>query len=367
MLSDQTKQVQGGFQMGHSNCSTRNRKGKHLTFEERVKLEALSSTDLTATEIGERLGGRSSRTIRRELAKGKVRLLNTNLTEKYVYSAEVGQKEHDLRATAKGPPLKIGKDHLLVEYLEKSIGKQGKSPYAALQHIINKGFTFKTNICVKTLYNYLDNNLFLNISNKDLLVKKNGEKRDYQKVRPAHNNTRGTSISERPEYIDDREEPGHWEMDTVVGGTGTKAALLVLSERALRKELIFKISSKSQADVIRILDKLERKHGKKFAVMFKTITCDNGCENLDFEGIERSFISKGKRTKVYYAHPFSSWERGTNENINKMIRRFIPKGTDISEYSNKEIMYIQHWINNYPRKILGGLSANMLEEKLMVA
>jgi len=70
---------------------------------------------------------------------------------------------------------------------------------------------------------------------------------------------------------------------------------------------------------------------------------------------------------VYYAHPYSSWERGTNENINKMIRRFIPKGVDISTFSYKQIMQIQHWINNYPRKILGGLSANMMEQKLLVA
>jgi IS30 family transposase len=57
-------------------------------------------------------------------------------------------------------------------------------------------------------------------------------------------------------------------------------------------------------------------------------------------------------TKVYFAHPYSSWERGTNENINKMIRRFIPKGVDILDYSNKDIERIQNWINNYPRIIL---------------
>jgi IS30 family transposase len=103
--------------------------------------------------------------------------------------------------------------------------------------------------------------------------------------------------------------------------------------------------------------------GKLFSETFKTITCDNGCENLDFEGIENSVRNKRKRTKVYYAHPYSSWERGTNENINKMICRFIPKGIDISAFSVKQITQIQHWINNYPRRIFNGLSANMMERK----
>ena len=70
---------------------------------------------------------------------------------------------------------------------------------------------------------------------------------------------------------------------------------------------------------------------------------------------------------MYFAHPYSSWERGTNENINKMIRRFIPKGVDIANYSIKEIERIQNWINNYPRRILGGLSANIAEQKYIAA
>lgn len=108
----------------------------------------------------------------------------------------------------------------------------------------------------------MDNNLFLHISNKDLPVKKNAKKRNYQKIRQAYNNTKGTSISERPKEIDNRDEIGHWEMDTVVGKQGTQPVLLVLSERVTRKELIFKIASKSQVAVVNALDKLERKIGK---------------------------------------------------------------------------------------------------------
>ena len=353
--------------MSQLDFSIQSRKGKHLTYEERIKLEALYKVGLTSGCIAKQMGGRSERTIRREIAKGMVELLNTNLTSRNTYSAEVGQLEHDKRGTAKGPILKIGKDYKLVEYLEKSIGKLGESPYAAIQNITNNGLHFDTSICFKTVYNYLDNNLFLHISNKDLPVKKNGKKRNYKKIRQAYNNVKGTSISERPEEVDAREEIGNWEMDTVVGKQGTKTVLMVLSERVTRKELVFKIPSKSQAAVVNTLDKLERKIGKDFAETFKTITCDNGCENLDFEGIESSIMNKGKRTKVYYAHPYSSWERGTNENTNRIIRRFVPKGVDISVFSVKHIMQIQNWINNYPRKILGGFSANMAVQKYTAA
>jgi IS30 family transposase len=348
--------------MSQLNLSIESKKGKHLTYEERIKLEALYKIGLTPSCIAKQVGGHSERTIRREVAKGLVELLNSNLTSRMEYSAEIGQLEHDRQGTAKGPALKIGKDHKLVKYLEKAIGKDGESPYAAIQNITNKGLQFKTSICFKTVYNYLDNNLFLNISNKDLPVKKNAKKQNYNKIRQAYNNTKGTSISERPKAVATRDEIGHWEMDTVVGKQGTKTVLMVLSERVTRKELVFKILSKSQVAVVKVLDKLERKMGKLFTETFKTITCDNGCENLDFEGIENSVRNKGKRTKVYYAHPYSSWERGTNENTNKMIRRFVPKGVDISLFSNKQIMQIQHWINNYPRRILGGLSANMIEQ-----
>jgi IS30 family transposase len=353
--------------MSQLNLSIESRKGKHLTYEERIKLEVLYKIGLTPSCIAKQVGGRSERTIRRELAKGLVELLNSNLTSRIEYSAEIGQLEHDRQGTAKGPALKIGKDHKLVKYLEKVIGQDGESPYAAIQNITNKGLQFNTSICFKTVYNYLDNNLFLNISNKDLPVKKDGKKRNYKKIRQAYNNTKGTSISERPKAVAARDEIGHWEMDTVVGKQGTKTVLMVLSERVTRKELVFKILSKSQVAVVKVLDKLERKMGKLFSETFKTITCDNGCENLDFKGIENSVRNKKKRTKVYYAHPYSSWERGTNENTNKMIRRFVPKGVDISLFSSKQIMQIQHWINNYPRRILGGLSANMIAQNCIPA
>ena len=353
--------------MAHLNNTTKTEKSKHLNYEKRIKIEALSKAGLKSEAIAAQIGC-SGRTVRRELAKGRTELLNSDYTTRIEYSAYIGQQKHNYNATAKGPNLKIANDYELVEYIEHLIIEERYSPYAAALQIKKEGSRFKTSICYKTIYNYIDNDLFPNLTNKHLPVKKNGKKRGYDNVRTATNNSKGTSISERDAKIDTREEYGHWEMDTVVGKKGTSAVLLVLSERKTRQEIIFKIKSKSQYCVVKALDKLERKLGaKKFRETFKTITCDNGCENLDYEGIERSVLTKSKRTKVYYAHPYSAWERGTNENTNKLIRRFIPKGSDIGEFSHERIKLIEHWINNYPRKIFNGKSSNDLLKMQEVA
>lgn len=89
-----------------------------------------------------------------------------------------------------------------------------------------------------------------------------------------------------------------------------------------------------------------------FRSMFKSITADNGSEFLDVEQMERSGFSKKRRVKLYYAHPYSSWERGSNENANRIIRRFVAKGNDIGKYTKQRISEIEAWMNNYPRKIL---------------
>ena len=85
------------------------------------------------------------------------------------------------------------------------------------------------------------------------------------------------------------------------------------------------------------MNALERKHGKRFYSKFKTITFDNGVEFMDYEGMEKSCLSKKKRTSIYYAHPYCSGERGTNENNNRMIRGWIPKGTLIYNISKEFI------------------------------
>lgn len=340
--------------MSHLDYTTKSKKGQHISYEERQKIEILLKAGHKAEEIGQLLGGRSKRTIQREISFGKVQLLNSDLTYRTEYSADAAQRKRDYNNTAKGPKLKIGTNFKLIDFLEEMIIEKKYSPSSALAEAKKNGY--EVNFCIKTLYNYIDEGLFPRLTNDDLPAKKIGKKRSYHHVRAAYSQ-KGKSIEERPEEAENKEIFGHWELDTVVGKQGTKAALMVMTERSKCIEIIRKIDRKSQECIVAELDKLERRLGaKSFRETFKTITCDNGCENLDFKGMERSALTNIPRTQVFYAHPYSAWERGANECANKLIRRFIPKGSDISNFSKKFIYYIQHWMNNYPRKKFNWLS-----------
>lgn len=179
-----------------------------------------------------------------------------------------------------------------------------------------------------------------------------------KKNKKAARASAGKSIEKRDPEIDTREEVGHWEMDCVEGKKKTKETLLVLSERKARKEIMIKMKDQTAGSVVAALDRLERRYGTLFYKIFQTITVDNGSEFADVEGLERSCRRKGKRTTVFYCHPYSSYERGTNENINRMIRRWFPKGTDFGQVPKKAIQAVEDWLNAYPREILGFRSAD---------
>lgn len=206
----------------------------------------------------------------------------------------------------------------------------------------------------------------MNLTNKNLL-RKGEKKQTYNKVIPCRKKMiLCSSIEDRPESINNRENYGHWEMDTVIGkAEGKGQVLLVLTERKSNMEIIKKINGKTEAHVDKALDRLERTYGARFKKIFKTITIDNGSEFLCSEGIEKSCLTKGKRTKIYYCHPYCSWERGSNENANGIIRRFIPKGSPMENYSHKEIKLIENWINNYPRKIHGYYCSSKLFDNFL--
>lgn len=130
-----------------------------------------------------------------------------------------------------------------------------------------------------------------------------------------------------------------------------------------REIIILKVSRKNSESIVNALDKLERQYKINFKHKFKTITFDNGSEFLDYEGLERSCRNKQMRTTVYYANPYCSWERGSNENNNRLIRRWYPKGTDFNQITHKSIKKVEDWINNYPRKIFNYQSTNMVLSK----
>ena len=173
---------------------------------------------------------------------------------------------------------------------------------------------------INTLYKYIERGYFLRLEIKHL-PEKAKRKRTKRSV-VIKRAPKGTSIEKRRLEILERITFGHWEMDCVCGPT--RQSLLVLTERLARKEIIMPIHTQSATAVIKALNRIEFRYGKQFKRIFKTITVDNGTEFLNCYGIEKSMYGKVQRTKVHYCHPYSSWERGTNERINREIRRLIP-------------------------------------------
>ena len=346
--------------MEHDKYTTNKGQWQQLTEKERYKIEGYFEQGLSPAQIAGLLR-KSKRTIERERTLGLVEQKRLNPSFKkyeplyiseWVYKADTAQRRHDARSANKGRGLKIGHDHALARHIENKIKNERWSPDAIIGRLKAEGKV--PCISAKTLYNYIDKGIFAGISNKDLWVKRNEKKRNYKKIRRvALNNRNGKSITERPKEADERIEQGHWEIDPVVGKQGTKPVILTLVERKSRKSLYVLAKNKTQKEVIAAIKRAKRRVGGDFADVFKSVTADNGSEFLDSEAIKKA----AKCGEMYYAHPYSSWERGSNENGNRILRRFVPKGTDIGTLTAKELQRIEDWVNNYPRKILGYKSA----------
>ena len=329
------------------------KKQHYMTEKERYKLEAYLQVKKPVAWIARELGF-TPKTIYNEIKRGQYEH-NCGWYSELRYSADKAQQIHDYSQTAKGRPLKIGTDRAYAAFLEEHMLQDRYSPAAALATARRAGFY--TSICVSTLYSYIEKGVFLRLTSSQLWEKGRRKKQKRETVRRmAHPLL--PNIADRPEPVSRRMELGHWEMDLIIGKAKTKPCLLTLYERKSRQELIFKLPNRQAATVRNVFDRLERSMGKRaFREKFKTITTDNGPEFLEYNQLIQS-VYGGQRFKVYYCHPYSAWEKGGNENHNRMIRRFFPKGTDFSKVTKKRIAAVQAWMNGYPRKILNWRTPN---------
>lgn len=334
------------------------KKYKHITYAERTMIERWYNKDKKTKKEIATLLHKSERTIRREINRGLVEIRGYNWEELTEYSAMVAQEKYEYGMTSKGPSLKLDSDYSLVEHIEKEITVNKKSPEVISKQLKENGF--KIEISGRTIRNAIYSGLiFEKVKQGKIIYKKeydnkNKEKR-VSKMIPAEK-----SIEYRPKEANTRSVYGHWEGDLVNGKQGTKTVLFTLTERMTRQEIIMKLPNKETKTIAKALDKIERRYGGKFYKTFKSITFDNGVEFMGYEGLEKSCLRKKERTSVYYAHPYCSGERGTNENNNRLIRRFIPKGIDMTNIKISKIKEIEDWINNYPRAMFGYKSSNMI-------
>ena len=253
----------------------------------------------------------------------------------------------------------------MIEKIIYLIIEKHYSPYAEIQQLKNENL-ISTNICLKTLYNYIHQEIFPNLAMKQLKRKGQMAKRNYKQTKDVPKQAH-KSILERPAEVLERKEMGHMEMDCVLSGRGGKAALLTTIDRTIRYCFIRLMKDPTQSSVLLALNSIEKESGtEQFKRMFKTTTVDNASEFLNFKSLETSSeCPDAQRTIVYYYHPYSSHERGTNEQVNGLIRRFIPKGYHIEEFTQERIQEIQDWFNHYSRRILNGSTPAMLMEEYM--
>lgn len=151
------------------------------------------------------------------------------------------------------------------------------------------------------------------------------------------------AIGKRPVHIESRRRPGHWEGDTIIGANH-KQAIVSLVERKTGYAVLAKVSRKT-SDLVSsaIIQRLN-----EIAPLVKTITYDNGKEFAEHARVDQALGCKG-----YFADPFSSWQRGSNENLNGLIRQYIPKKRPLSSVTEAELAQIEDRLNNRPRKRLG--------------
>lgn len=318
----------------------------HLTYTERLQIEKYYNAGMKQSDIARKLS-RDPSTISREIKRGLYDKLDSK-TYTYVqaYSADIADADAAFKATAKGGPLKLGKNY---EYAER------------VSQLVHCGLSLDVivglfrNRCMwtvstPTLYRYVDAGYIPNVTNSDLSEKLKRRKRTKKQVR-ALSAPVGYSIEQRPD-IDDRQEFGHWEMDSVVGKSkGIDESILVLTERKTRYEIIVATLSKTAKSVVSALKNVFLRYGN----IFKTVTVDNGSEFSDCDGMTSAI-----HAALYYCHSYSSWERGSNERNNRLIRRYLPKGTSFHTLTQADVDWIANAINALPRKILGYASANDL-------
>ena len=217
------------------------------------------------------------------------------------------------------------------------------SPDAAVGYAKRKHL-FKANerVSTATLYAYI-NDQRLEIGNLDLLEVTRRQTKHHRVHK--HKRVLGRSIEERSTVVNHRKQFGHWEMDTVVGKRGGReSVILSIIERKSRCQLLRLIDGRDADSVAFALQDTKQEYGD----LFKTITADNGSE---FATLDEVFSSS--KTKIYYAHPYTSCDRGSNEAHNRMIRRDFPKGLSLDTVSPDQVLKTQDTLNRLPRRELG--------------
>jgi len=301
----------------------------HLTKEERDKLAVLRSRGWKLREIADKLG-RNIGTLSRELKRNKAH--GTYLPHKAQERAEQREtEEHKCKRL---------KTYALQHDIERQV-MEGWSPEIIAGRMKEENGD-KAVISHEAIYQWIYASApylsgYLPRAHKERYPKHYGRSKGL-KIPDR------VSIKERPESVELREEPGDWEADLMVSNA-SKKALQVCAERTSRLTRIKKLENKTAVQSRGAIESILKGYPKQLR---RSITYDNGLEN-----IEHGKLNEAIGTRSYFCEPYHSWEKGTVENTNGLIRRFLPKKTDFAKISEGRIAEIELWLNNRPRKCLG--------------
>lgn len=285
--------------MKQLNSTTQHQKGKHLSFEERGIIQTRLNDKHSPNKITAELDC-SPNTVRNEIKRGTIYLYNGKVARYKPYASQKVYEEN--KANSCRHCEYINKLEFIA-HVENSFFELGISIDACVGEAMEEGyFPREQMLCTKTIYNYIDKGL-MHIRNHNL-PEKVSRRPKLKRVR-ENKKLLGRLIEERP-TIDDKLEFGHWETDLVIGQKAKNdEALLTLLERQTHKYILVKIAGKTAATVMDGFEKVRKYFWSKFSDVFKSITTDNGSEFTELSNLE-----EGSKTLVYYAHPYSSWEKG---------------------------------------------------------
>lgn len=349
-------------------------KNKHLQKEERVIIELLYSAGMTSNFIAMFLGKHRS-TIGRELKKNLKYVEDINVVTSYkkagayktiaIYSSKSAHSKYKVNRAKCRKKYILEKDPVLLEAVVGLLkgqkdNNQGVKIKLSPKVISNYSKTgkivgTKTSIGTSAIYKAANSGAF-GFSVKDLpFGRKYYKKTNIHTLTKEHSERKKEySIEKMPEEVKNKKSNTHFEGDSVIGKREGKNNTLVTLVHVKSKFLLVERSARKTAEgFVTVLNNLENEIPELNKIM-KTLLLDNGCEFSDIDGIERSIKdSDSKRLSVYYAHPYASYERGCNENKNREIRKFFPKGTLVETLSDTDILNIARIINNTPRESLG--------------
>jgi IS30 family transposase len=327
------------------------KKYKHLSQSERDRVEALLNSGHKRNEIAKILD-RDKATIGREIRNNSRKLRIRGGTENGQYQATVAHhKAYVRRWQSKSSGQKINANKDLEKHIIDGLKKHwSPDEISGKMRFENQPFYASKNLIYDWLYSPFGQRYCNLLCTKRYNKKRNGKKTEKVMIPDR------IGIEERPAEVASRETFGHYEADTIVSGKrhNSKTSLSVMQGRKSRFLSARKIPNLSPKIFTKSIKNMSRKLTKK-----ETVTLDNGIENRDHKNLPMT---------AYFCDPYSSWQKGGVENGNKMIRRFIPKGSNIDNYSHQYISHIIGILNKKPRKSLGYKSPLevMLENNLLV-